>query len=91
MVEQSETTKEAAKRLDDKGLNKRFARGTESVVNREMVGIFTKGTHVAGTYSYEAAHVMALFKDEDLISVCYFDMSTSNCCLGQFEDDLSFC
>ena len=48
-------------------------------MKREIFGIFTKGTHVGGVQGYEPSYVMGIMKDGDLIAVCYFDVSTSNC------------
>ena len=90
VVERTETTKEAAKRVDDQYQYKNRARGTDKVVKREIFGIFTKGTHVGGVQGYEPSYVMAIQKDEDTLAVSYFDLSTSSCALGQFEDDVSY-
>lgn len=91
VVEQTETTKEAAKRLDDSFASRGSkAKGTEKVVKREIFGIFTKGTHVGGVQGYEPSYVMAIMKEADTIAVCYFDLSTSSCTLGQFTDDISY-
>ena len=89
VVEQTETTKEAAKRMDD-SFTGRKAKVADKVVKREIFGIFTKGTHVGGVQGYEPSFVMAIQKEGSIIAVCYFDISTSSCALGQFEDDLSF-
>lgn len=82
VVEQTETTKEAAKRIDDTFQGKAKAKGTDKVVKREIFGIFTKGTHVGGTQGYEPSYVMGIYKEGEQIAVCYFDISTSSCALG---------
>ena len=33
---------------------------------------------------------MAVQKQDNLIAVCYFDLSTTSCVLGQFEDDVAY-
>ena len=82
VVEQTETTKEAAKRVDDSFKSRSQAKGTDKVVKREIFGIFTKGTHIGGNQGYEPSYVMAIYKEGDNLAVCYFDISTSQCALG---------
>ena len=61
------------------------------MVNREIFGVFTKGTHVGSTtQGYEPSNVMAIARDSDQIAVSYFDISTSSCVLGQFQDDIAY-
>jgi DNA mismatch repair ATPase MutS len=52
--------------------------------------MYTKGTFSdTNKDSYEPNYIMALKKEGDYFGVCFFDLSTSKCNLGQFKDDTS--
>lgn len=40
--------------------------------------------------NYEPNYVLAIRKDGSEIAVCYFDVSTHSCFLGQFDDDSTY-
>ena len=58
--------------------------------------MYSKGTFVStdpevhSKANYEQNFVLTLRKELAAIAVCYFDVSTMQCYLGQFEDDTCF-
>lgn len=83
VVEQTETTKEAAKRVDENFSGRtKTAKNTDKIVKREIFGFFSKGTHVSGVQGYEPNFILSIYKECSTIAICYFDISTSQCSLG---------
>jgi DNA mismatch repair ATPase MutS len=93
-VEQTESTKEKDKR--NEGLGKKHPPQGEAVVKRELFGIYSKGTFVStdpevqSKTNFEANYVLAINKELANICVCYFDVSTMQCYMGQFVDDTCY-
>ena len=47
----------------------------------------TKGTFKAKDQNYEAKFVLSIKKHGAEVGVCFFDVTTSQVCVGQFQDD----
>eukprot|EP00347_Sterkiella_histriomuscorum_P016833 403351679 len=60
-------------------------------VTRDICQIYSRGTFTdIERAQYDSKYVLALKIDNVNIGLCYFDVSTNKCFLGQFEDDESF-
>ena len=65
------------------------------VTNRVIHNVYTKGTfNDSEKDSYEPQYVMALSRmegndGENIMGICYFDISTFKCFIGTFVDDES--
>lgn len=61
------------------------------MLKREIFGVFTKGTHIGSTtQGYDSANVIAVTMKDKTIAICYFDLSTTTCVMGQFEDEVGY-
>ena len=54
-------------------------------VKREIQKVYSKGTFAP--LDYEPSYCMAIYFEMDWIGCCYFDLSTRQCYMGQFQDD----
>ena len=87
IAEQTETSKQMAKRLLEQGDENDL-----KVVRREVAQIYSIGTFYKETslQDYDTRYILAYCQDgETNFGFCYFDFSTLKFYLGSFEDDMT--
>ena len=76
----------APKKKSPMKASRKSVKGNEQV-ERDICEVYSKGTIESA--SFEQNYVLALFSTapSTTLCVCFFDLSTYNCHLGQFQDD----
>ena len=98
ICEQTENVLEMEDRIkrETKDMTPEERRKVNKTVNREILHIYSKGTHfnldadqqtLLG--DYDAKYVLAFYQSGTKFGYCYFDMSTLNFYMGSFKDDFT--
>jgi DNA mismatch repair protein MSH6 len=89
VVEQTETPREMDVRLKAARAAGKTIRKQDKAVHREMHQMVTRGTFRNKDETYEQKFMLAFARYGSDIGVCFFDCTTLQIYLGQFEDDES--
>lgn len=72
-------------------------KSVNKAVKREILSIFSKGTHFKlnddkedRLADYDTKHVLSFYQSGTKFGYCFFDMSTLNFNIGCFNDDFTF-
>ena len=98
ICEQTENGKEMEERIKKEmvGMTTAEKKNVVKAIKREVVQIFSKGTHFKFEVDqkdllgdYDTKHVLSFYQRDTSFGYCYFDMSTLRFQLGAFKDDFT--